>query len=135
MNQVQANGRLAAAVERELKTAIMRLPERQRLALTLRELRRLSHDQIARAIGIDAAAVAALLARARLRLRHELRGSGPGESCPDRDRALRAMARRQDGERLEPEEDGWLLDHLVDCEECDQAHAAMLEATACFPLR
>ena len=45
------------------------LNERQREVLALRELLRLSYDQIAYVLAIEPAAVAPLLARARLRLR------------------------------------------------------------------
>ena len=60
---------------RELARATARLPQRQREALALRELLGLGYGDIGRLIGIDPAAVAPLLARARLRLRSELRGT------------------------------------------------------------
>src|ERR1700736_1966222 len=74
---------LAAAVAAELALATARLPERQREALALRELLRLSHQQIAVVMGIEPSAVAPLLARARLRLRAERRGTppAPGSDC------------------------------------------------------
>jgi DNA-directed RNA polymerase specialized sigma24 family protein len=124
---------LLAAVAGELQAATSRLPERQREALALRESLRLSHDQIAAVMGIDAAAAAPLLARARLALREQRRGvpNGTG-SCRDRDRALRSLARRQDSEPLTGDDDAWLLAHLGTCEECDRAHAAMLEASYCY---
>jgi hypothetical protein len=124
---------LAGAVAAELQIATSQLPERHREALALRELLRLSHDQVAGVMGIDTAAVAPLLARARLRLRDERRGAGAGSStCQDRDRALRSLARRQDSEPLTGDDDEWLLAHLGACEECDRAHAAMLEASFCY---
>jgi hypothetical protein len=85
-------------------------------------------------MGIDSAAVPALLARARLALRTELRGgpASPGEECPDRERALRALARRQDGEQAEAAEADWIRDHLACCRACERAHAAMLEASVCY---
>jgi hypothetical protein len=109
------------------------LPERHREALALRESLRLSHDQLAKVMGIDPAAVAPLLARARLALREQRRGvpSGSG-TCGDRDRALRSLARRQDSEPLTGDDDEWLLAHLGTCEECNRAHAAMIEASACY---
>jgi DNA-directed RNA polymerase specialized sigma24 family protein len=129
---VQEDG-LAAAVAAEIERATAQLPERQREALALREALRCSHDQIAAVMGIDAAAVAPLLARARLRLREERRQT-PAEfaHCADRDRALRALARRQDSEPLTGDDDEWLLTHLGSCAECDRAHAAMLEASVCY---
>ena len=102
--------------------------------LALRELLRLSYEQIGRVMVIDAAAVAPLLARSRLRLRAERRGSA-GEAtagCPDSDRALRIMACRQDSEPLSHEDNEWLLAHLARCAECEMAHAAMLEASVCY---
>ncbi|MGI8412437.1 MAG: sigma factor-like helix-turn-helix DNA-binding protein [Solirubrobacteraceae bacterium] len=125
---------LLEAVSLELAQANARLPERQREALALRELLRLSYDQISKVIGIEGAALAPLLARARLRLRAQRRGVAlPGGSdCGERDRALRVLARRQDSEPLSGEDDLWLLEHLGVCAQCSQAHAAMLEASACY---
>jgi sigma-70-like protein len=125
---------LAAAVARELAVATARLPDRQREALAARELLGLSYDDVAAVMGIDRAAVAPLLARARLRLRAERRGSSfeAAYKCTHGDRALRALALRQDGEALDEQEDGWLFDHLGECEECSRAHAAMLEASFCY---
>ncbi len=125
---------LARSVARELAQATGRLPERQREALALRELLRLSYEQIARVMGIDATAVPLLLARARLRLRAERRGSAFDlqPSCPDRERTLRGLVRRHDSEPLTAADDGWLVAHLRACPECGRAHAAMLEASACY---
>jgi hypothetical protein len=91
-------------------------------------------------IGVEPAAVAPLLARARLRLRVALRGSGPGgpgadliqPPCESRDRALRALARRQDGQPMSLEDEDWLLDHIATCPSCERDHAAMLESSACY---
>jgi RNA polymerase sigma-70 factor (ECF subfamily) len=125
---------LAEAVARELAAATASLPERQREALALRELLGLSHEQIATVMGVEQTAVAPLLARARLGLRAQRRGTGPeAESgCAQRDRALRALVCRQDSEPLRAEDDIWLLDHLGECEECTRAHGAMLEASVCY---
>jgi hypothetical protein len=94
----------------------------------------LSYDEIARVIGVEPAAVPALLARARLRLRTALRGPGPvvDGACADRDRSLRALARRQDGQPMSAEDEDWLLAHLGTCRLCEGAHAAMLESAACY---
>jgi RNA polymerase sigma factor (sigma-70 family) len=125
---------LAAAVARELAQATARLEERQREALALRELLGLSYQQISEVMGIEAAAVAPLLARARLRLRAERRGWAPeqGDECEHRERALRVLATRQDSEPLSAEDDAWLLAHMAECQGCEMAHAAMLEATVCY---
>ncbi len=123
---------LSAAIAAELAAATARLPERHREALALRELLRLSHDQIAQVMGIDAAAVAPLLARARLRLRRERRGTSAELGCSDAERALRVLARRQDSEPLSGEDDDWLVRHLLACGSCNEAHAAMIEASVCY---
>jgi hypothetical protein len=125
---------LAASVAQELALATARLPERQREALALRELLRLSYEQIAPVMGIETAAIAPLLARARLRLRAERRGAGVerGAGCLERDRALRVLACRQDSEPLSADDDRWLLAHMAVCPACETAHAAMLEASVCY---
>ncbi len=124
---------LAAAVAGELAAATARLSEPQREVLALRELLGLSYADIAAVTGAEPDAVAPLLAGARLALRTELRGTGePQATCDEHDRALRTIALRQDGQPV-PEADGeWLVDHLGHCRGCGQAHAAMLEASACY---
>ncbi len=128
----EAHG-LAQAVAGELAVANARLPQRQREALALRELLGLSHDQIARVIGIDSHAVAPLLARARLRFRALLRGDlAAASSCDERERSLRTIPRRQDSEPVDEADTTWLMEHLGHCRACNQAHAAMLEASVCY---
>ena len=113
------DGGLSAAVARELAAASARLPQRQREALALRELLRLSHEQVGSVIGIEPAAVAPLLARSRLRLRAELR-SAPldGHDCPERERMLRTATLRQDREPVPSADDDWFIDHLGHCAGC-----------------
>jgi DNA-directed RNA polymerase specialized sigma24 family protein len=125
---------LAAAVALELEAANARLPERHREAMALRELLGLSYDQIAAVMGLETAAVGPLLARARLRLRSELRGPLPpsAEACTAQERAIRLLARRQDSEPVSSQDEGWLLEHLDGCGPCAHAHAAMLEASVCY---
>ena len=124
---------LAGAVAAELAAAAGRLPQRQREALALREVLGLSHPELAAAIGVEPAAVAPLLARARLRLRSELRGTRPpGDECPEHDRAQRTIALRQDSEPVLEADDEWLIEHLGHCTSCARAHAAMLEASVCY---
>jgi predicted DNA-binding protein (UPF0251 family) len=124
---------LAQAVAVELAVANAKLPQRQREALALRELLGLPHDQIARVIGIDAHAVAPLLARARVRLRTQLRGGLEANlGCAERERSMQALARRQDSEPIREDDRAWLMDHLRACPACTQAHAAMLEASVCY---
>jgi DNA-directed RNA polymerase specialized sigma24 family protein len=132
--QRPAEASLRDAVARELAAANALLAEPYREALALRERLGLRHEEIAAVMGLDAAEVAALLARARLALRAARRGPLPAgvAACPEGERSLALLARHQDGEPLAPEEDQWLLDHLVCCDACELAHAAMLEASACY---
>ena len=124
---------LPEAIARELAAAAGGLPLAQREALALRELLRLGYDELAEATGVAPDDVALLLAQARLDLRTQLRGAGaPQPDCDERERALRTIARRQDGEEVLAADDDWLIEHLGHCRGCRQAHAAMLEASACY---
>jgi DNA-directed RNA polymerase specialized sigma24 family protein len=126
-------GSLADAVAREVAQATAQLPERQREALALRELLGLPYDEIGAVAGLDPSAVGPLLARARLRLRVALRGVGvPMPECDERERALRTIARRQDGETVTDADEDWLIEHLGHCVGCARAHSTMLEASACY---
>ncbi len=124
---------LPETIARELAAAAGGLPLAEREALALRELLGLDHDDVAAATGVAPDAVAVLLAQARLDLRTRLRGAGaPQPECDERERALRTIARRQDGEPVAAADDDWLIEHLGHCRGCRQAHAAMLEASACY---
>jgi acyl dehydratase len=124
---------LATAVARELAAATARLSAPEREVLALRDLLGLSYEEIAAVTGTEPDTVGPLLAGARLRLRQELRGSGtPSPECPERDRALRTIAARQDDEPVAAADAEWLVEHLGHCRGCAQVHAAMLEATACY---
>lgn len=125
--------RLADTVAGELEAASNRLAIEEREALALRELLGLGYDEIADVAGVERDAVAPLLARARLHLRAALRGAAtPQPPCDERERALRTIALRQDGEAVPAADDDWLIDHLGHCRGCRQSHAAMLEASACY---
>ena len=67
---------------REVGAANQRLSPRQRMTLALRDLEGRPDDEIALALGADAATVAALVARARLRLRDELELPEPRGRLP-----------------------------------------------------
>jgi Sigma-70, region 4 len=124
---------LPEAIARELAAAAGGLTPEQREALALRELLRLSYAELADAAGVAPDAVAGRLAQARLDLRTQLRGAAaPQPDCDERDRALRTIARRQDGEEVSAADDDWLIEHLGHCRGCRQAHASMLEASACY---
>lgn len=124
---------LPEAIARELAAAADGLPLAEREALALRELLGLGYGEIAAATDVAPEAVPLLLAQARLDLRTQLRGAGaPQPDCDERERALRTIARRQDGEEVPAADDDWLIEHLGHCRGCRQAHAAMLEASACY---
>jgi hypothetical protein len=125
------SGSLAEAVSAEVARANAALPSRQREALALRELLRLSYAQIGTVMGLEAPAVASLLARARLNLREALRGPYAHEEppCVEREHALRVFARRQDSEPLGEADDAWIFAHMAECAGCERAHAVMLEGS------
>ena len=124
---------LAAAVAAELRAATDTLDGPARELLALRELIGLDYPRIAAATGLEQAAVAPALARARLGLRAALRGpSAPAPECIEHERALDTIARRQDGVEVAAADEDWLIEHLGHCRACGQAHAAMLEASACY---
>jgi hypothetical protein len=122
---------LADAVAFELAEASAALPIRQREVLALREMLRLSYVQIGVVMNLEPPAVASLLARARIKLREELRGAYPHETapCAEREQALRVLARRQDSEPVRSADQAWLFAHMTDCPGCERAHAVMLEAS------
>jgi hypothetical protein len=124
---------LAQAVAAELRAASARLPPAQREALALRGLLELDHDELAAAMAIEPSEVAPLLARSRIGLRAELRGSPvPAAACSEHERTLRAATLRQDSEPVSEADSDWLLHHLGQCQECARAHAGMLEGAACY---
>jgi len=124
---------LTQAIARELAAATAALPLAEREALALRELLGLDYAALSAATGVPPEAVPVVLAQARLNLRTQLRGVGATQpACDERERALRTIARRQDGEEVPAADDDWLIEHLGHCRGCRQAHAAMLEASACY---
>ena len=128
------SGTLADSVAREVADANAQLSPDQQEALALRDLVGLSHEQIALVLQISPYAAGMLVARARLALRARRRGvdEEPDDSCPDRERALTLIVRRQDREPIATEDEDWLLAHLGSCESCVRVHAAMLEASVCY---
>jgi Sigma-70, region 4 len=128
------SGTLADSVAREVADANAQLPPDQQEALALRDLVGLSYQQIALVLQISPYAAGMLVARARLALRARRRGvdEEPDDSCPDRERALSLIVRRQDREPIATEDEDWLLAHLGSCDSCLRVHAAMLEASVCY---
>lgn len=123
---------LQRSVARELAAANRRLGVRERELLALAELLGADHGEIAQALGIEPAAVAVALARARLALRAQRRGTNADDLCAEQERALTLLTRRQDHMALGDEDETWLIEHLRSCVACERAHAAMLEASACY---
>ncbi len=118
----------------EVRQASLRLPERQRDALELREGKGLSYEQIAATLGTGAGSVAQLLERARINLYDELRGTALASIAapsPECERALPLIAARQDRELASSSEDAaWLDAHLDGCDRCRLAAEQMSDASA-----
>jgi RNA polymerase sigma factor (sigma-70 family) len=135
-NDVLARDGEPAAMRRgaTLSAAAARLRPRQRAALALTGLEGLSYAEIATVLGVGAEAVGALLARARLRLHDELRGTtlaaaavrSPG--CED---VLGLLAAASDGE-LAAGDAAWADPHVSGCATCRRTRHAMEEAAATY---
>lgn len=123
---------LLEAQQEEIREASLRLPERQREALALRELEELSYDEIAAIMEMNRNSVAQLISRARIKLRDELRGTALASiaaSSPDCERALPLIAMRDDGQLEEGGDDAaWLDGHMAGCDTCRLGLEAMQEA-------
>ena len=65
---------LQAELQQAIESAIMQLPETQRMALVLRRYEDLSYDEIAEVLELSLPAVKSLLFRARTELRERLKG-------------------------------------------------------------
>jgi RNA polymerase sigma factor (sigma-70 family) len=120
----------------EIDEASMRLPERQREVLALRDLEELSYDEIAAIMEVNGNAVAQLISRARINLCDEMRGTAlasvaaPSAEC---ERALPLIATRDDGQLEAASSDAaWLDAHLAGCRRCRVGVEAMQEADASY---
>src|SRR5215469_889039 len=95
-----------------------KLPERQRMVLTLRELQGLSYASIAHVMGISDAAVETLLHRARKRFKEEyLLLESPTEErplCTSLAYLLTTVGRAN----LRPDQRKLVIEHLEDCTLC-----------------
>jgi DNA-directed RNA polymerase specialized sigma24 family protein len=109
---------------REVRAANRRLAPRQRMVLALRDLEGRSDEEIARTLGTGVPAVAALVARARLRLRVELRLPAAFGSCAA---ALPGLSAYADG-TLPFAERPQLESHVAGCAHCRAALFALEEA-------
>ena len=127
---------LLASQQEEIREASMRLPERQREALALRELEELSYDEIAETMEMNRNSVAQLISRARINLRDELRGTvlaGIAAASPECERALPLIAARDDGQlEADGKDEEWLDAHLAGCDRCRLGAEAMQEAGASY---
>ena len=125
-----------AGPEDEVRAASLRLPERQREVLALRELGDLSYEEIALIVETSRSSVAQLISRARINLSDELHGTvlaaiaAPSTEC---ERALPLIASREDGQLEAGSRDAaWLDSHLSSCERCRLGVEAMQEASASY---
>lgn len=120
----------------EVREANMRLPQRQREVLALRDLEELSYDEIAAIMEVDDHTVAQLISRARINLRDEMRGTALASVAapsPECERALPLIATRDDGQlEADSPDTAWLDDHLAACHRCRLAVEAMQEADASY---
>ncbi|MHB8719480.1 MAG: RNA polymerase sigma factor [Candidatus Dormibacteria bacterium] len=99
-----------------------KLPERQRMVLTLRELQGLSYASIARVMGVTEAAVETLLHRARKRFKEEyLRLDSP----PEERMACAELAFVMGRGNLSAEERDAAADHLDGCAGCRDAYRGL----------
>jgi RNA polymerase sigma factor (sigma-70 family) len=120
----------------ELREANMRLPERQREALALRELEDLAYGEIATIMETNPEMVAQLLSRARINLCDELHGTvlaSIGAPSPECERALPLLAMREDGQLEAGSRDAaWLDKHLAGCQRCRLGIKAMQDASSSY---
>ncbi len=106
-----------------------RLPERQRVALAMRELEDLSYREIGDVLGLNENAVAQLISRARLRLCQELRSDALVIPAADSEceRAIPLILLSVDG-KIDKKESRWLKKHLCSCDSCQTNLGAIEEA-------
>lgn len=117
----------------EVISASNRLPERQRIALAMRELEELSYGEIGEALGLKENAVAQLISRARLRLTQELRTGAlvfPADDA-DCERAVPLILLSIDG-KVKNDEAKWLKKHLGSCDNCQANLEAIEDACASY---
>jgi hypothetical protein len=122
--------------QEEVRDASLRLPERQREALALRGLARLSYEEIGATMEMNDHSVAQLISRARINLYDELRGTALASVAPPTpqcERALPLIAARDDGQLEASSVDAaWLDGHLAGCDRCRLAVEQMREACVSY---
>jgi DNA-directed RNA polymerase specialized sigma24 family protein len=125
-SHVAARGRLSAAAAR--------LRPQKRAALALAGLERLSYAEIAAVLGIAVESVAALLARARLRLHDELYGTALAAAAvrsPDCEDVLPVLGAAADAE-LDAADSAWADPHLARCPTCVRTVRALRAVAATY---
>ncbi|HXS45896.1 MAG TPA: sigma-70 region 4 domain-containing protein, partial [Solirubrobacterales bacterium] len=129
-------GSTSAFGQEQIQQAIACLPKRQGEALELLEHDRLSYEEIAARMGTSHGSVAQLIARARINLYDELRGTplasvaAPSAECQ---RSLPLIAAREDGQLESADDEGaWLDAHLAACDRCRPAVEQMAEAAVAY---
>jgi DNA-directed RNA polymerase specialized sigma24 family protein len=117
-----------------LSAAAARLRPQQRAALALAGLERMSYRDIATVLDTSVESVPALLARARLRLLDELRGTALAAAAARTsacEEALPLLGAAADGEP-QGADTAWAESHAAACETCPRSRRAMQEATATY---
>jgi RNA polymerase sigma-70 factor (ECF subfamily) len=117
----------------KVRKAAGRLNENQRAALILRELQDFDYDRMSEVMGSNRNAVGALLSRARLRFREELRMAQvrTEEIPPDCEAVIARLSPYIDDE-LSVEERATVDAHLQECTFCTAALEEMREASRSF---
>jgi RNA polymerase sigma factor (sigma-70 family) len=96
-----------------------RLPERQRMVLTLRELQGLSYASIGHVMGISQSAVETLLHRARKRFK-EVYLSLDGEHASGDCGTVAYLLETVGGRRMRRDQQRMVLEHLEQCSDCTE---------------
>ncbi len=116
-----------------VRRAAAKLNENQRAALIMRELQDMDYDQMSVVLDSNRNAVGAMLSRARLRLREELRMAqvATDKAPPECERIIALLSPYIDGELGDGERAG-IDSHLRDCTFCTAALEEMREASRSF---
>lgn len=116
-----------------VRRAAGNLNQNQRAALILRELQELDYDQMSEVLESNRNAVGALLSRARLRLREELRMAQiRTEQMPATCEEIIALLSPYIDEELSEDQRQTVESHLTECTFCTAALAEMQEASRSF---
>lgn len=117
----------------QVRQAVTNLNENQRAALVLRELQGMDYDGMSEVLESNRNAVGALLSRARLKFREELRmvQVKTEQVAPECEEIIALLSPYIDGE-LEPARVETVEEHLKGCTFCTAALAEMQEASRSF---